>query len=141
MSLLREKPNAHNRRVLTTGETMRVRRKRLGWGVYEAAKKARIGKDALLNIEKDRNYTSEKLDRYKAALEEAERAADLTSPVTSSSTDRSADVQAAVRKERQRFRAYLVQIETTALTTLEDARARIAALDAEEDSSEQRRRG
>lgn len=143
MSLLREKPHAHNRRVLTPGETIRVRRQRLGWGVYEAAKRAGIGKDALLNIEKDRNYTIDKLERYKAALDAAEKESPGHSDVTGSDIapgTTGPDVAEAIRKERQRYRAYLQQIESTAVATVEDVRARLARLDAEE-ASESRRRG
>jgi transcriptional regulator with XRE-family HTH domain len=141
MALHRQIPSTHNRRVLTPGETLRVRRERLKWSQREAADRAGINPETVIQIEKDRGVHSKKLDAYKAALDDGEREqAVVTSPdIATSTTD--ADVEAAVRKERQRFRAYLVQSESTALATLEDVRSRIARLDAEEGHGVQRKRG
>lgn len=140
MSLLREKPNAHNRRVLTPGETIRVRRQRLGWGVYEAAKRAGIGKDALLNIEKDRNYTSEKLERYKAALDAGEKdqipSADVSGSVIAPGTNE-ADV-AALRKE---YRARLKRLEAYLAPIIAEIRLGLAELDGANTDTEHKKTG
>jgi DNA-binding XRE family transcriptional regulator len=138
MALIRGKPNTDNRRVLTPGESLRVRRGRLGWTIRVAAERAGLNPETVINIEKDRGVLSRKLDAYKAAIDAAEKEQpqDATSPVIAPSTT-TEDVAALIKEYRQRLKRY----EAFLVPILEDVRSGLAALDARSLSESERKRG
>jgi transcriptional regulator with XRE-family HTH domain len=115
---------AHNVAVpsetLSDGEAIARRRKRLGWKQGLLADKAGVGITTVVQIEKDRSVTTEKLRAVLSALDKAEKKAagpNLATPsgTTEPSMKEGADVPASARLADIRKRLANIQTALTAL--------------------------
>lgn len=125
----------HNTTVSTEatseGEKIALRRKRLGWKQQVLADKAGVGITTVVQIEKDRSVTTEKLRAVTAALDAAERKKRLNSDLSrhtvagqsDPSTHGGADVPASDDSAVEALR----RVESYLTPLLEDVRRIIAA--------------